>query len=364
MAKIKAQHRPKPAKPLKILTIDGGELQAISTLLILDNLLDTIARNNGVSDKKPRPCDVLDTIAGIGPGGWLALFLGRFHMDIASCLTEWYNLTQIIPPRTKTEGVKIQIFQHCYYLPERLVEQIDLLTKTYGTGDRLYYTNSNGPRCKHVFVAALNTHRGAHVGYNLFRTYEAPTGTHVLKGPEQPSRFKISSAFGVTGAAEYFTPPWTESILGAGNLQFFDTKFPKPHKITELALDEMWALYGVDVEISVIVNIGPGLPIQLRYQGDRSERARSPTLQEAGLRQKQFALGQPEDVHSGKLKDGLHVQFGKEAIQRNSLSRDLEASERTMAITRSGTYGSERDRGVEIKLRRLETELKRISRRS
>lgn len=69
---------PQPEKPLKILTIDGGGLQGISTLLILDKLLGAIARNNGVPDRKPRPCDVFAVIAGIGPGGWLALLLGRF----------------------------------------------------------------------------------------------------------------------------------------------------------------------------------------------------------------------------------------------------------------------------------------------
>ena len=60
---------PKPEKPLKILTIDGGGLQAISTLLILDKLLDTVAITNNVPNQRPRPCDVFDVIAGIGAGG-------------------------------------------------------------------------------------------------------------------------------------------------------------------------------------------------------------------------------------------------------------------------------------------------------
>src|SRR5208282_5074613 len=94
---------PNGSKPLKILTIDGGGLQAISTLLILDELLSAIAKNNGEEQRKPRPCDVFDTIAGIGAGGWLALLLGRFHMDITSCLSEWYKITQNIAPRSGAE---------------------------------------------------------------------------------------------------------------------------------------------------------------------------------------------------------------------------------------------------------------------
>src|SRR5271170_1389329 len=127
----------KPEKPLKILTIDGGGLQAISNLLILDKLLDTIASNNQAK-VKPRPCDIFDTIAGIGAGGWLALLLGRFHMDITSCLSEWYKITQSIAPRSKGEEVRMRLFQHCYFDPHRLVEQIDQLTRFYGTGDYLF----------------------------------------------------------------------------------------------------------------------------------------------------------------------------------------------------------------------------------
>ena len=92
---------PKPTKPLKILTIDGGGLQGISTLLILHKLLNAIALNNGSPDSKPRPCDVFDVIAGIGPGGWLALLLGRFQMDVSAALAEWYNLIDCITPRSQ-----------------------------------------------------------------------------------------------------------------------------------------------------------------------------------------------------------------------------------------------------------------------
>lgn len=67
------------SEPLKIITLDGGGLQAISTLLILNKVLETIAKENGVPvHRKPGPCDVFDTIAGIGAGGWLAILLGRF----------------------------------------------------------------------------------------------------------------------------------------------------------------------------------------------------------------------------------------------------------------------------------------------
>lgn len=87
-----------PEKPLKILTLDGGGLQAISTLLTLDKLLSTVAENSKVPYKKPRPCDVFDTIAGIGAGGWLAILLGRFHSNHTFSLSRFLKLAVLSFP--------------------------------------------------------------------------------------------------------------------------------------------------------------------------------------------------------------------------------------------------------------------------
>ena len=281
---------PKPTKPLKILTIDGGGLQGISTLLILDKLLGAIARNNGVQDSKPRPCDVFDVIAGIGPGGWLALLLGRFQMDVSAALAEWYNLIDCIAPRSKAEELRMRLIQHSYFDTDRLVEQIDHLTEFYETDKHMFFTPPNGTRCKHVFVSALKTDsKGAHLGYNLFRTYDCPEGSKVEDGPSDPRRYKISHAFGVTGAARYFTPPWKETSTARGKSKFLDINFPIPHNITELALNEMWGLYGTDVEISVVVNIGPGTPsasdcrhIARRFSWGKKAATSSATLPKRG----------------------------------------------------------------------------------
>ena len=251
---------PEPSKPLKILTLDGGGLQAISTLLILNKLLDTIAAKNGVQHQKPRPCDVFDTIAGVGTGGWLAILLGRFHMDISSCLTEWYSIVQCITPRSRLETLRLSAL-HRKFNTHRLVAQIDRLAEIYGQGDRMFteYDPSNGPRCIHVFVAASKTTSGSEPDYNLFRSYVCPAGAKVRDGPKNPSEFKISHAFAATGATKYFTPPWLEK-MEHGETRFSDKNFPNPHNITDLALDEMRGIYGEMVPISAIVNIGPGLP--------------------------------------------------------------------------------------------------------
>ncbi|KAL6720907.1 hypothetical protein ACLMJK_000006 [Lecanora helva] len=246
-------------EPLRILTLDSGGLQAISTLLILNKVLEAVAQQNGEPHKKPRPCDVFDTIAGIGTGGWLAILLGRFRMDITTCLAEWYKLMLHIVPKSKPQEMRLRILKHSYIDTELLVEHIDLLTKMYNTGDQLFEDEPDGARTHHVFVAALDAEAK---GYKIFRNYETGAARRpweLLEGPKDPENFTISRAFRVTGAAKYFTPPCKEHMASSGTRILRDENFPCPHAITELALHEMWACYGGHVPMSMVLNIGPGL---------------------------------------------------------------------------------------------------------
>lgn len=360
---------PKPEKPFNILTIDGGGLQGISTLLILDKLLDAIARNNDVPDGKPRPCDVFDVIAGIGPGGWLALLLGRFQMDVSSALAEWYNLIDCITPRSKTEEFRMRLLQNSYFDPERLVEQIDQMADFYETGKHMFFTPPSGTRCKHVFVSALQTDsKGASGGYHLFRTYQCPAGVKVLPGPEDSRQYKISHAFGATGAARYFTPPWKETSAKKGKMKFLDSQFPSPHNITELALDEIWGLYGTDVKVSVVVNIGPGIPnaadcksIARRFSWGRKDNmanqvtlpsSQAPVASQIATR---GARSQENDPASKPSKNGHRdphpVTFDPE------IPAKAGHAERQKPMTRHTTFGSERNVDIEVKLKRDEDEI-------
>ena len=358
---------PKPAKPLKILTIDGGGLQGISTLLILDKLLNAIARNNGVKGSKPRPCDVFDVIAGIGPGGWLALLLGRFQMDVSAALAEWYNLIDCITPRSKAEELRMRLLQHSYFDTERLVEQIDQLTEFYETDQTMFFTPPDSVRCKHVFVSALKTDsKGANLGYNLFRTYDCPKGSKILEGKD-PHEYKISHAFGVTGAAKYFTPPWKETSAKKMKSKFLDIQFPSPHNVTELALDEMWGLYGTDVEISVIVNIGPGIPnatdcrnIARRFSWSSKAVMTTPTPSEhrTPIAAKKISAGTQK---WGSHRPETHTNDESEISHRVNFDPRLPASaintEKKASVARHTTFGSVQNVGIEEKLRRDETKI-------
>ena len=141
----------------------------------------------------------------------------------------------------------------------------------------MFFTPPEGTRCKHVFVSALKTDsKDRQLEYKLFRTYDCPNGSNVLEGPQNPHECKISNAFRATGAAKYFTPSWKEPIAGKGLPKRLNIHFPSPHNITELALNEMWGLYGKDVEISMILNIRPGIP-NITHRIEFDQNLPSPT---------------------------------------------------------------------------------------
>ncbi|KAE8357465.1 phospholipase [Aspergillus caelatus] len=70
-----------------ILSLDGGGVRGLSTLLILQKIMDRLnsdRRRSGRNEVKP--CDVFDLIGGTSTGGLIAIMLGRLKMNIQDCL--------------------------------------------------------------------------------------------------------------------------------------------------------------------------------------------------------------------------------------------------------------------------------------
>ena len=286
-------------------------------------------------------------------------------MDVASALAEWYNLIDCIAPRSRAEELRMRVLQHSYVDTDRLVEQVDELTVFYQIGKHMFFTPPEGTRCKHVFVSALKTDsKGRHLGYNLFRTYDCPEGSKVLEGPSDPREYKISHAFGATGAAKYFTPPWREPTAKRGISRFLDVQFPSPHNITELALEEVWGLYGKDVEISLVVNIGPGIPNASDCRNIARKilwKTRSPALlPQTKSTPKDRAYG--DEQSEGMAHDASGI---KHRIRFNqNLPAPAGNAGRKTPVARQTTFGSERSVAIEKKLRRDEKEIESDIRRS
>ena len=67
-----------PDRCPRILSLDGGGVRGLSSLLILRNIMEEIARRNDTAEA--RPCEYFDLIGGTGTGGLIAIMLGRLRM--------------------------------------------------------------------------------------------------------------------------------------------------------------------------------------------------------------------------------------------------------------------------------------------
>jgi patatin-like phospholipase/acyl hydrolase len=59
---------------LVLNVLDGGGIRGLSSLLILENLMEGIREANGL-DKVPRPCEWFDLIGGTSTGGSVYLII-------------------------------------------------------------------------------------------------------------------------------------------------------------------------------------------------------------------------------------------------------------------------------------------------
>lgn len=146
---------------------------------------------------------------------------------------------------------------------KRLISKIDRILERYGLSPSLSDDEAQKVeedvevRCKHAFaVGAVQSSKGDNREYEIFRTYRTTksSGPYYHPGPD-PAACKVSSVCAATGATKYLLQPYT-----IGSTTYSDNGFPNPHNITELAMDEAYHIYGEKPPMSIIVNIGPGIP--------------------------------------------------------------------------------------------------------
>ena len=86
-------------RKIRILTLDGGGVRGLSSLLILREFIERLqhTRASGTPNVQPAPlppCDVFDFIVGTGTGGISALFLGRLHMTVDQAIDAYLRMAR------------------------------------------------------------------------------------------------------------------------------------------------------------------------------------------------------------------------------------------------------------------------------
>ncbi|KAJ5475322.1 Acyl transferase/acyl hydrolase/lysophospholipase [Penicillium diatomitis] len=80
---------------LCLLSLDGGGVRGLSTLLILHHIMIQLSRERG-SLSILKPCEVFDLIGGTSTGGLIAIMLGRLQMSTEDCIQAYTDLIRTV----------------------------------------------------------------------------------------------------------------------------------------------------------------------------------------------------------------------------------------------------------------------------
>ncbi|KAH7325583.1 acyl transferase/acyl hydrolase/lysophospholipase [Stachybotrys elegans] len=83
---------------IKLLSLDGGGIRGLSSLIILKHLMKNIRPSD-----PPKPCEYFDLIGGTSTGGIITIMLGRLRMGVDECIEKYMDLASDVfqPKRSK-----------------------------------------------------------------------------------------------------------------------------------------------------------------------------------------------------------------------------------------------------------------------
>ncbi|KAI1844010.1 hypothetical protein JX266_009876 [Neoarthrinium moseri] len=231
---------------LKLLSLDGGGIRGLSSLIILRHLMKRINEKD-----PPKPCEYFDLIGGTSTGGLIAIMLGRLQMSVDECIDKYLSLSAEAFQRKR---LKSNIAGRAKSLwKAEGAYQSDALADAFKEAARLFEGDEDAlllsaePQCR-VFVCSfakiMNTR-------TLFRSYPLGAG----RGSTTTTGCTIWEAARATSAAATFFDPL---IIGSQAYVDGATGLNNP---VEVVLDEAKAIWPNALSrIHTIVSIGTGVP--------------------------------------------------------------------------------------------------------
>ncbi|KAF2395740.1 phospholipase, patatin family protein [Trichodelitschia bisporula] len=155
----------------KILSLDGGGVRGLSTIIILEHIMRMLGKQRGAVLE---PWQEFDMIAGTSTGGLIAIMLGRLRMSLAECKKAYLNLSKAIftPVRNKANVPgKVLDFLNANgkFDSQPLEHCIREILKEQNKPENELLKEDDPDACK-VFVCAVEGKNDAAV---LIRSYES-----------------------------------------------------------------------------------------------------------------------------------------------------------------------------------------------
>ncbi|KAF2726345.1 FabD/lysophospholipase-like protein [Polychaeton citri CBS 116435] len=340
-----------PGQELRLLSLDGGGVRGLSTLFILQALMQRINPDN-----PPKPCDYFDMIGGTSTGGLIAIMLGRLRMSVRECIEAYTELASKVFVKEHLLPAKKLWKLHRAKLRARFSSEVlkqcicDVLQKSQRSADELL-KDTLPMSCK-VCVFATSTGTSTPVA---IRSYPP-----AREADDMYQTTKIWEAGRATSAASTF---FDAIKIGPHKQEFTDGGTGANNPIQYL-WNEAQDLYTPDSRLedhlACIVSIGTGRPTFKEFGDDLADladtmvRIATQTEETAELfhqRNRHLAqsgkyfrfnvgdglgeIGLDEAAKVGQIKDRTDKYLGEE-VNFERLSRcakALEVSEKSDELT-------------------------------
>ncbi|KAA8909949.1 acyl transferase/acyl hydrolase/lysophospholipase [Sphaerosporella brunnea] len=240
---------------LRLLSLDGGGVRGISSLVILKHLMSSLEESGAIA-KGTRPWEYFDLIAGTSTGGIIAILLGRLCLSIDECIDLYENLGGEIFGKAKS------LHTGTMFSSSKLEETIRrIVDERTGVGSALLQQYSGGQLCP-VFVVAIDKERAnLPDAVTLFRSYYVPN--------DQFRGVSIVEAVRATSAAPTFFKPMR--ISNSTETKYFvDGGLGHNNPILHL-IEEAEMMYP-SAEIGCIVSLGTGVQQGLKLAAEGTVR--------------------------------------------------------------------------------------------
>ncbi|KAL5330889.1 hypothetical protein ACEPPN_000414 [Leptodophora sp. 'Broadleaf-Isolate-01'] len=235
---------------LCVLSLDGGGVRGLSTLLILKALMGKVnAERKKEGQAVVKPCELFDLIGGTSTGGIIAIMLGRLEMDVDECIEEYTSMFETIFGK---KGLPVNLWGKIKgrFDSTVLEQSIKGILKKRGLAEDALLNDGN-ERCK-VVVCAKAFEITATV---LLRSYTSDDALN-----NTPAT--ICEAARATAAATSFFEP---VIIGPRGRKFVDGGLGANNPVEQLwnEAQHIWCSSG-ETELSALlkclISVGTGNP--------------------------------------------------------------------------------------------------------
>ncbi|KAH0396665.1 phospholipase, patatin family protein, partial [Aureobasidium melanogenum] len=239
-----------PGRELNLLSLDGGGVRGLSSLYILQRIMNAIDPDN-----PPRPCDYFDIIGGTSTGGLIAIMLGRLEMSVDECIKTYTELSKDVFHKTRRIPIGIKGDLKERYDSEALAQAVKNVLKDRGVDEDILLKNPQGTK---VFVCCTS---GETSQTALLRTWYTTRGD-----PDLYKTVRIWEAARATSAASTFFDSIT---IGDPGQRFLDGGTGANNPIRHLwgeAVDLLSRQESLPNNLGCLISIGTGQPGYKRFE--------------------------------------------------------------------------------------------------